>query len=36
VTCTFVNGKLQEWVLERPAAEAEAPTDSTPTPPSAA
>ena len=36
VTCTFVNGKLQEWVLERPAAEAEAPADSTPTPPSAA
>ena len=36
VTCTFVSGKLQEWVLERPAAEAEAPTDSTPTPPSAA
>ena len=36
VTCTFVNGKLQEWVLERPAAEAEAPADSAPTPPSAA
>ena len=36
VTCTFVNGKLQEWVLERPATEAEAPADSAPTPPSAA
>ena len=40
VTCTFVSGKLQEWVLARPAAEdpasAPAPADSAPTPPSAA
>ena len=40
VTCTFVNGKLQEWSLARPASEdpasAPAPADSAPTPPSAA
>ena len=40
VTCTFVNGKLQEWSLARPAAEGDAPAptsaDSAPPPPSAA
>ena len=40
VSCTFVNGQLQAWSLERPPTEAEATTESQsgsgPTPPSAA